>query len=122
MVITKREYCCFSTPFLCFVQMCTLPSGTGASFLPDTAFSCVSKACSGVFVLSLWAKGPGQLKMVSELQCNLCHSRALWSTVIYRIRQQAAHKDLSVRKIHPKSQQLCLSYWPKYLFLKDTVL
>lgn len=74
----KGECSCFYTS-LCFVQMCTLPSGTGVPFLPDMTFSCVNEACSGVFALSLWAKGLGQLAMTSLSQRNPCDSGALRS-------------------------------------------
>lgn len=78
----KEECSCFYT-YSCFVQICTLPSGTGVSFFPDMTFSCVSEAYSGVFALSLWAKG--QLAMTSMSQHNPCDSGALQSRTRYEI-------------------------------------
>lgn len=83
-VKNKGECSCFSAS-LCFVQMGTLPSGTGVSFLPTMTFSHVSEAYSGVFALSLWAKGPGQLAMTSMSQRNACNSGVLRSRMRYEI-------------------------------------
>lgn len=77
---TKGECSCFYTS--CIVQMCTLPSGTGVSFLTNMTFSCVSEASSGVFDVPLWAGDPEQLAMTSVSQC---HSGALGSRMRYEI-------------------------------------